>query len=125
MTKVFRLAGLTEGSVDQEKRDVNFVLKMTDGRGLVFVAEAPTARQIASSLGRMALDARQQGPQALAAERVAQYGIKKDGIGEAILLQLVSQDGVPYMFALPVAAAADVAQRLQAECAKPPGTGRA
>jgi hypothetical protein len=90
MTTVFRLAGLAEGSVDREKRDVNFVLKTSDGRGLAFVAEEPAARQIASSLGRMALDARQQGPQALPAERVVQYGVKKDGYGEAILLQLVS-----------------------------------
>lgn len=125
MPTVFRLAGLSEGSIDREKRDVNFVLKVSDGRGLAFVAEAGTARQISSSLGRMALDARQSGPHAIAAEKVAQYGVKKDAFGDAVLLQLISDDGVPYMFALPGSAAVDIARRLEAEYEKPAGTGRA
>lgn len=125
MPTVFRLAGLSEGSVDRENRDVNFVLKLSDGRGLAFVAEAAAARQISSSLGRMALDAKQSGPHTIAAERVTQYGVKRDAFGDAILLQLISDDGVPYMFALPNSAAIDIARRLEAEHARPAGTGRA
>ncbi len=125
MPTTFRLAGLAEGRVNRETHDIDFVLKLSDGRGLMFAAEAAAARQIAASLGRMALDARGQGPEALAAERVAQYGVQKDAFGEAILLQLVSDDGVPYMFALPAAAATDIARRLQSEGANTTGTGLA
>jgi hypothetical protein len=32
--------GLVEATVDNEKHEVNFVLKVSDGRGLAFVAEA-------------------------------------------------------------------------------------
>lgn len=49
----------------------------------------------------MALDAQRSGPQILGAEKVAKYGVKKDAFGKAVLLQLVSDDGVPYMFAVP------------------------
>jgi len=125
MPTTFRLAGLVEATVDNEKHDVNFVLKVADGRGLAFVAEAAAARQIASSLGRTALQARESGPQMIGAEKVSQYGVKKDAFGEAVLLQLVSEDGVPYMFALPLSAAMDIAARLQTESAKGSGAGRA
>jgi hypothetical protein len=125
MPTTFRLAGLVEATVDSEKHDVNFVLKVADGRGLAFVAEAAAARQIASSLGRMALQARESGPQMTGAEKVSQYGVKKDAFGETVLLQLVSGDGVSYMFALPLSAATDIATRLQTEIAKGSGAGRA
>lgn len=124
MPTTFRLAGLIEAKIDPQNQDINFVLKVNDGRGLAFVAEAAAARQIASSLGRVALGARQSGPQMIGAEKVAQYGVKNDAFAEAVLLQLVSEDGVPYMFALPAKAAADVAHRLQTEAAKNPATGR-
>jgi hypothetical protein len=124
MPTTFRLAGLTEATVDNEKSDINFVLKVSDGRGLAFVADAATARQIASSLGRMALQARQAGPQMLGAEKISQYGVKREAFGETVLLQLVSEDGVPHMFAIPLNAATDIAGRLQVESAKNPGTGR-
>jgi hypothetical protein len=125
MPTTFRLAGLVEAAIDDEKGDINFVLKVSDGRGLAFVAEAAAARQIASSLGRMAVQARASGPQMIGAEKVAQYGVKKDAFGEAVLLQLVSEDGVPYMFAIPLGAATEIAARLQTESAKNSGTGRA
>lgn len=117
MPTTFRLAGLTEATVDNAKGDVSFVLKVADGRGLAFVAEAAAARQIASALGRMALQARSSSPQMIGAEKVVKYGVKKDAFGEAILLQLVSEDGVPYMFAVPTKAVADIASRLQTEAA--------
>jgi hypothetical protein len=125
MPTIFRLAGLIEASIDNEGRDVNFVLRVSDGRGLAFVAEAAAARQIASSLGRVALETRQSAPQVISAEKISKYGVKKDAFGEAVLLQLVSEDGVPYMFALPLGAAAEIAVRLQRESAKNPGAGHA
>jgi hypothetical protein len=125
MPTTFRLAGLSEATIDTEKQDVSFVLKVADGRGLAFVADAAAARQIASSLGRMALQARQATPQMIGAEKIAQYGVKREAFGEVVLLQLVSEDGVPHMFALPLSAATDIASRLQIESAKNPGTGRA
>jgi hypothetical protein len=125
MPTIFRLAGLIEASIDNEGRDVNFVLRVSDGRGLAFVAEAAAARQIAFSFGRVALETRQSAPQVISAEKISKYGVKKDAFGEAVLLQLVSEDGVPYMFALPLNAAADIADRLQTESAKNPDTGRA
>lgn len=125
MPTTFRLAGLAEATVDGQNHDVNFVLKVEDGRGLAFVASAPAARQIAASLGRVALEARSSSPQIMSAEKIVQIGAKQDAFGAAVLLQLVSEDGVPYMFALPLAAAADVGARLQAESAKASTTGRA
>lgn len=125
MPTIFRLAGLAEATVDSAKGDVSFVLKLNDGRSLAFVAESAPARQIAAALGRLALQARPSSPQTIGAEKVGQYGVKKDAFGEAVLLQLVSEDGVPYMFAVPMAAAADIAARLQSEAVKNPGTGRA
>lgn len=125
MATTFRLAGLSEATVDNEKQDISFVLKVADGRGLAFVADAAAARQIASSLGRVALQARQVTPQMIGAEKIAQYGVKREAFGEVVLLQLVSEDGVPYMFALPLQAATDIASRLQIESAKNAGTGRA
>jgi hypothetical protein len=95
------------------------------GRGLAFVANAQAARQIAASLGRVALEAQQSSPLMMSAEKVVQYGAKQDAFGEAVLLQLVSEDGVPYMFGLPLAAAADLGARLQSESAKASKTGRA
>jgi len=112
MPTLFRLAGLTEASIDNEGQDVRFVLKVSDGRGLAFVAEAAVARQIASSLGRVALDARPSAPQVIGAEKISKYGVKKGAFGEAVLLQLVSEDEIPYMFALPLTAATDIAVRL-------------
>lgn len=76
MPTLFRLAGLTEASIDNEGQDVRFVLKVSDGRGLAFVAEAAVARQIASSLGRVALDARPSAPQVIGAEKISKYGVK-------------------------------------------------
>jgi hypothetical protein len=125
MPTTFRLTGLAEASIDNEKHDVNFVLKVSDGRGLAFVAEAAAARQIASSLGQMALKAQQSKPQMIGAEKVVQYGVKREAFGEVVLLQLISEDGVPHMFAVPLGAATDIATRLQMECAKTPGTSRA
>jgi hypothetical protein len=109
MPTLFRLTGLTEASIDNEKNDINFVLKVSDGRGLAFVAEAAAARQIASSLGRMALQAQQSAPQMIGAEKVGGYGVKRDAFGEVVLLQLISDDGVPHMFAIPLSAATDIA----------------
>lgn len=125
MPTIFRLTGLAEATVDRQNQDVSFVLKVEDGRGLAFVANAQAARQIAASLGRVALEARQSSPLMMSAEKVVQYGAKQDAFGEAVLLQLVSEDGVPYMFGLPLAAAADLGARLQSESAKASKTGRA
>lgn len=125
MATTFRLAGLSEATIDNEKQDISFVLKVSDGRGLAFVADAAAARQIASSLGQMSLQARQASPQMISAEKIAQYGVKREAFGEVVLLQLVSEDGVPHMFALPLHAARDIASRLQTESEKTPKTGRA
>jgi len=125
METTFRLAGLAEAAVDSEKNRVNFVLKTTDGNRLLCKAEAAAARQIASALGTVALKAKQSGSVMIGAEKVAKYGVKADAFGEAILLQLISEDGVPYMFAIPPHAAADIAARLKSESDRKPGTGRA
>ena len=76
MPTTFRLAGLVEATVDNEKGDVSFVLKVSDGRGLAFVTDAAAARQIASVLGAMALKARQSSPTMIGAEKVAKYGVE-------------------------------------------------
>jgi hypothetical protein len=125
MPTVFRVDGLTEASIDSETHDISFVLRVSDGRGVAFVTEPAAARQIASSLGRVALDARQTVPMTVAAEKISKYGVKREAFGEAVLLQLVSDDGIPYMFALPLATADDIAARLLRESEKGASSGRA
>jgi hypothetical protein len=125
MPTTLRLAGLAEGTINNEKGEVNFVLKISDGRGLAFVAEVTAARQISSALGKMALQAKQSMPLMVGAEKVVQYGVKNDAFGDVVLLQLVSEDGVPYMFALPRSAAGDIATRLSSESERHSETGRA
>lgn len=125
MPTIFRLKGLLRGKVDTEKRDVNFVLQVEDGRSLGFVAEVSAIEQIASALGALAHQVPQQKLQAIAAQEVIQYGVKREAFGSHVLLKLTTTLGVPHMFAIPLAGAADIAARLQKEIAKHQPSGNA
>ena len=46
-------------------------------------------------------------------------------LGDALLLQLISEDNVPYMFAISTQAASDIAARLTIEGDRSSRTGRA
>lgn len=113
-----RLEGLVEGSTDSN-HDVSFVLKTCDGAKVPFVASAASTRQISAGLGRMAADAgRPTHLSPESPEKVAKFGVKREAFGKAVLLQLISDDGVSFMFTIPPAAAKDIASRLQAEAVK-------
>lgn len=114
-TGVFRLAGIPWGELDTEEREAVFHLQVEDGRRVAFVAPLPVAEQISSVLGRMAQQLRQPAPPAAIIEEVAEYEVQKDVCSAAVLLRLVTHQGVPYVFALPPDAAADVGRRLKAE----------
>jgi hypothetical protein len=119
------LEGLSRGTVDEQNDEVTFTLRTKDGDDLSFIADVSSARQIAHSLGRMSLQAGQQTPQTLSAEKIKKYGVKREAFGQVVLLQLVDEHDIPYMFAVPLDAAKDIAARLQTESAKSVGTGRA
>jgi len=125
MATIFRLAGVESGSVDPGTADINFLVQVEDGRKLAFVASAAVAEQIASALGGMSQQLRQSSPQAVNAEDIAQYGVQRDAYGGPVLLRLVTRGGIPHMFAVPLAAASDIAARLKTESEKDRKPGHA
>ncbi len=125
MPKTFRVIGLPRGDVDPQKQELQFTLRVSDGKEMAFTAKIGVAEQVISGLARMARTLRQPNPQAVSAETVAEYLVQQDAFGAAILLRFVTPDGVPYTFALPKAAAIDIAAQLQSESAKDRRPGRA
>ncbi len=126
MTTTFRLTGIPGGTVDTQKRDIDFRLQLSDGTQLACIADLTAAEQIASALGRMTQQFRQQPKrQNVVAEEISEYAIQRDPQGGPVLLRLVTAQGIPYTFALPLAAAADIAARLQIESAKVRSSGNA
>ncbi len=125
MTTTFRLTGIPGGTVDPQKREIDFRLQLNDGTQLACIAELSAAEQIASALGRMTQQFRQPKSQNVVAEEIAEYAVQRDPHGGPVLLRLVTPQGIPYTFALPLAAATDIATRLQIESAKVRPSGNA
>jgi len=125
MTTTFRLTGIPGGAVDLQKREIDFRLQLDNGGELAFIAGLSAAEQIASALGRMTQQLRQSKPQNVIAEQVAEYAVQRDPHGGPVLLRLVTPQGIPYTFALPLAAATDIVTRLQIESAKVHPSGNA
>jgi hypothetical protein len=59
------------------------------------------------------------------AEPVTVYGVKADPFAEAVLLELGTEKGIHYRFAIPKAPAADIGSRSQTESAKATKPGQA
>ena len=74
---------------------------------------------------RSQLDARGGGMAPVAAERASVSHVQKDRWSDVVLLQLITPRGVPYSFAIPCQAVANIAARLRTESDKPTATGTA
>jgi hypothetical protein len=111
--------------VDPQKREIQFELSLDDGSALEFSASQSTAEQVISALAPMAKALRQHGPQTIAVETVAEYTVQRDVYGGPVILRFVTPQGVPYTFAFPSHAAADIATRLKIESEKSVPMGNA
>lgn len=125
-----KLVGIPKGHVDTEKDEIHFTLNMSDREPLSFVARYGAAAQVISSLGRMFLELqkilRQKNKmESIAAEELHSTVIYKEKFSDRVILQIVTDKGVPYTFALPTKDAADIADQLKTESAKPTQTGHA
>ncbi len=125
MATLFRLACIPGGIVDRQKREIIFRMQVEDGRLLEFVAVAEVAEQMASALAGFAKQIEPVKGQAINAQVVAQYGIQRDAFGSHVVLQLVTEGGVPHKFAIPLDAIADIVARLTIESEKDRTTGHA
>jgi len=127
-----RISGVTGGSVDPNRDEIVFELQCNERKLPTFVAKSQVVKQIAMGLAALLQglqDARNKlgipfAARAIHAEPVAQYAIKVDPFADKILIHLVAENGIPYTFAVPRDAAADIAVRLQTETSKgvKPGT---
>jgi hypothetical protein len=127
-----RIQGMPEGSVDPDRDEIVFTLQASERKIPMFVAKSHVVEQIAmglSGLLRGLIDARQKlgipfAARPVHAEEVIQYAVTREPFADKILLYLVAENGIPYTFAVPKDAAADIVARLQTEIAKTakPGT---
>jgi hypothetical protein len=124
----YRLVSLPSGAVDTEKHEIVFELSVKDGKPLSFVATYGVAAQITSGLGRMVKQLHQilqeqKGVASSAAEQVEGAHIQKDRWSDTVILQLMTPQGIPYTFAIPCNAVAEMAGRLKTESEKPTQVG--
>jgi hypothetical protein len=63
--------------------------------------------------------------QASSAEKVESSHIQRDRWENVVIMQLTTPQGVPYTFSIPPEFAAEIADQLKTESAKPHQTGRA
>lgn len=125
-----RLTGLPKGAIDAEKHEIRLELGISGGKPLPFVAKFGVASQIASGLSRMVRELEtimrsQKAATSTAIERIAEAHVQKERWEDLVLLRFVSVGGVPYTFGIPATEAAELADRLRTESAKPTETGRA
>jgi hypothetical protein len=120
-----RLTGIPGGTVDTQKREIDFRLQLNDGTELSCIADFSAAEQMASALGRMTQQFRQSKSQNVTAEQITEYAVQRDPLGGPVLLRLITPQGIPYTFAVPLSAATDIATRLQIESAKVLPSGNA
>lgn len=130
MPKRLRLIGLPEGSVNVDAQELNFTLSVSEAKPIALVAKFGIAVQVISALGRMLSELRAQldkqgGMAPVAAEKIVASHIQKERWSNVVLLQLITPQGVPYSFAVRCQDAADIADRLKTESAKPTQSGSA
>jgi hypothetical protein len=125
-----RVAALAGGQVNLDTKDIEFDLTLSDRQTLALVATYGSAAQITSALGGMlkalrgALDS-ERGMATIAGERVEGCHIQKDRWKDEVILQLITPSGIPYTFGIPTRDAAQIAERLRIDSAKPTQTGNA
>jgi hypothetical protein len=129
-----RIIEMTDGGVDREKSLIAFTFKPKSGPAIpTFVVTPHVAEQIAASLSVLVrgLENAQRAAgipftgRSVHAEAVTMYGAKADPFAEAVLLELGTDKGIHYRFAIPKAPAADIGSRLQTESARATKPGQA
>jgi len=130
MPEPHRLIGLPGGAVDTINHQILFELAVTDGEPIAFVVEYGPATQVVSALGRMLAELRRilmtaQASKCIVAEKVASSHVQKDSWENIVIMQLMTPQGTPYTFALPPHDAAEIANQLRIESAKPHQAGTA
>ncbi len=133
MPKVHQLTGIISGAVDTATLKINFDLAADGEPPLSCVMSYGAATQVMGALGRMFfelqnhanVESRRGQMTAIAAEDVAAAHIQKDRWVDVVLFQLTTSQGVPYNFAMPRHVAAEIADRLKIESAKPHQVGSA
>jgi hypothetical protein len=130
MPEPHRLIGLPAGTVDRVTHEINFVLAVADREPIAFVVEFGPAAQVVSALGRMLSELRRilmtsQTSKSIVAEKVASSHVQKDSWENLVIMQLMTPQGTPYTFALPPQDAAEIANQLRTESAKPHQVGSA
>ena len=126
MPRRMRVTGLPEGAVDKERKEIHFSLATSEMKPLDFVAKYGIAAQVVAGIGRMMSELRaiQEQPgtaEAPPAEPVTGFSIRKER--DVVLVQLMTQLGIPYTFAIPTAHAAELADRLKGGGGEGEGTG--
>jgi hypothetical protein len=125
-----RVNGLPTGHMDGANHEIFFELSTPQGHKLPFVAKFGVASQIVSSLARMVRQMEgimrsQNVAASTAVEMVAEAHVQKERWQDLVILRFVSAGGVPYTFGIPSAEAAQLAEMLKTESAKPTQTGNA
>jgi hypothetical protein len=120
MPRLQQLRGIPAGSVDAERGNIRFDMVTAEGRTLPFVATYGDAAQVAASLARLLAELRRaleekKGTATVAVEKVTEFHVQGDPGSGFVLVQMMTQNGVPYSFAMPAEAAAALAAKLGSE----------
>jgi hypothetical protein len=112
-----RTKGISAGTADLEKNEVNFTLD-TDRGAINLIANLGAAQQMLSALAPMAAVLRENANRpgstyVTAAEEVAEANVAIERFEKVVMLQIVTSTGVPHTFALPPEAADEIAGRLK------------
>ena len=123
MSNYHRLIGIASGAVDQQNQEIKFEIAVSEKRPISFVAKFGPASQLVGALGRMiselrrVLDAEKK-METVFPEVVAEAYVKQERWSGAILVEIVTPQGIPYIFAIPSQIASDIADRLKTESSK-------
>jgi hypothetical protein len=123
MGKPVRLVGLPAGAVDADKQEIQFDLAL-ERQTLSLKATYGVVSQVIAALGRMLLElqtVRDAGKNVAggAGAQMHLYQIQKDRWTDSVIVQITTPSGVPYTFGIPTQIAAEIAEQLKIESAKP------
>ncbi|CCG40137.1 conserved hypothetical protein [Magnetospirillum molischianum DSM 120] len=115
-----RLTGMPMGAVDLDRDEVQFTLRLGANGEIDLVAKAGVVEQVISGLARMCAELRARSlsggkARVVPAEGLSSAHIQRDRLQDVVLVQFVTDRGVPHTFAIPLDDAADIAARLKTE----------
>jgi hypothetical protein len=129
MAEFLQVTGMPQAIPNGLSKDIRFILSVSE-KSLMCRARYGVAAQIASGLGtalrmlRVALAA-EGTVEPVAAEDIQEIHIQKTLLADAVVVELVTTLGIPYIFQIPSRMAAELADRLKIEAAKHIESGRA